>query len=397
MTLKVFVYFKTFFRDHFKQPMSSLTVIRPTVAEINLDDLAFNFRSVKEFVGADVEIMAVVKADAYGHGAVQCASRLEAEGADWLAVATVEEGVELREGELTTPILVLGGFWPGQESSLLKFDLTPVVFRLDQAHSFAHAADNLGETGRIHVKIDTGMGRIGVRIDDVGAYAAELSTVENLEIEGLMTHFAVADDLNAMDYTNQQITAFEAAVEIFYTQGHRPKYIDMANSPGAVVHPLSRGKLVRIGGLLYGLGGDVLPEGVPHPVLKPVMSIRSKIAQTKVIKLGESVGYGLTWTAGRDTVVATIPIGYHDGLPRALSNKGHFLVNGHRAPIIGRVSMDWTTIDVTDVSGASVGDDVTIIGESGDELIKAEGLAGIADTISYEITCGISQRIPRRY
>lgn len=395
MTLKVSL--PKFLQSHFKQPMSSLFAIRPTVAKVNLDNLAFNFHSVKRFIGDGIGFMAVVKADAYGHGAVQIATRLETEGVDWFAVATVEEGVELREGNITAPILVLGGFWPGQESAVLDFDLTPVLFRIDQARSIAAAANDQKSAARAHVKIDTGMGRIGVRLEDVDTFAAKLSTVENLEIEGLMTHFAVADDLDATDFTNHQITIFKNAVETFHAHGHRPKYIDMANSPGAVVHPQSRGKLVRIGGLLYGLGGDVLPAGVPHPELKPVMTLKSKIAQLKTIRSGESVGYGRTHVADRDTVVATIPIGYHDGLPRALSNKGHFLVNRHRAPIIGRVSMDWTTIDVTDVPGASVGDDVTIIGESGDELIRAEDLAGIAETISYEITCGISQRVPRRY
>lgn len=377
--------------------MSSLYSIRPTVAEINLDCLAFNFHSVKRFVGDDLEFMAVVKADAYGHGAIPCSARLESEGVDWFAVATVEEGVELRKARITKPILVLGGFWPGQEIALLNFNLTAVIFRIDQARSIAEAAGQQGFTAKVHVKIDTGMGRIGVRIDDVSAFAAELSTIENLEIEGLMTHFAAADDLDSTDFTNHQITAFESAVETFLASGHRPRYIDMANSPGAIVHPLSRAKMVRIGGLLYGLGGDVLPAGVPQPDLVPVMSIKSKIAQVKTLKVGEPVGYGRTWIAERDTVVATVPIGYHDGLPRALSNKGHFLINSIRAPVIGRVSMDWTTVDVTDIPNASVGDDVTIIGVSGSEVMRSEDLAAIADTISYEITCGINQRVPRRY
>ncbi|HQU93923.1 MAG TPA: alanine racemase [Pyrinomonadaceae bacterium] len=377
--------------------MSSLYSIRPTVAEINLDRLAFNFHSVKKFVGDDLEFMAVVKADAYGHGAIPCAARLESEGVDWFAVATVEEGVELRKARITKPILVLGGFWPGQEIALLNFDLTAVIFRIDQARSIAEAAGQQGLTAKVHVKIDTGMGRIGVRIDDVSAFAAELSTIENLEIEGLMTHFAAADDLDSTDFTNHQITAFESAVETFLANGHRPRYIDMANSPGAIVHPLSRAKTVRIGGLLYGLGGDVLPAGVPQPDLVPVMSIKSKIAQVKTLKVGEPVGYGRTWIAERDTVVATVPIGYHDGLPRTLSNKGYFLINSIRAPVIGRVSMDWTTVDVTDIPNASVGDDVTIIGVSGSEVMRSEDLAAIAATISYEITCGINQRVPRRY
>ncbi len=377
--------------------MSSLSAIRPTVAEINLDNLVFNLQSIRDFVGNDVSFMAVVKADAYGHGSVQCALRLEAEGAEWFAVATVEEGIELREARITRPILVLGGFWPGQEAALLNFDLTPVIFQIDQAWAMAKAAERQSTVAEIHVKVDTGMGRIGVRRDDLAAFAAELSTIKNLRVEGLMTHFAVADDLDATEFTNHQISAFERSVEIFLAFGLRPKYIDMANSPGAVAHPMSRSKLVRIGGLLYGLGGDVLPAGIPHPELRPVMSIKSKIAQVKSINQGESIGYGRTFIANRTTVVATIPIGYHDGLPRALSNRGYFLVNGSQAPIIGRVSMDWTTIDVTEIPAAAVGVDVTIIGASGDALIRSEDLAAIADTISYEITCGISQRVPRRH
>ena len=397
VTLNVFLYLEFNFRVYFKQSMSSLSAIRPTIAEINLDNLAFNFHSVKEFVGGGVDLMAVVKADAYGHGAIRCAARLEAEGADWLAVATVEEGVEIRQEGIAKPILVLGGFWPGQELGLLNFDLTPAIFRIDQARSIADIARRQGTVAKIHIKIDTGMARVGVRLDDVAAFAAEISTLENVQIDGLMTHFAVADDLGATDFTNQQIASFEAAVEVFLARGHRPKYIDMANSPGAIVHPLSRARMVRIGGLLYGLGGDVIPAGVPHPELRPVMSIKSKIAQIKTIRAGESVGYGRTWVAARDTVVGTIAIGYHDGLPRSLSNRSHFLVNGFRAPIIGRVSMDWTTVDLTDVPDPSVGDDVTIIGTSGADTIRAEDLAAIVGTISYEITCGISQRVSRRY
>ena len=377
--------------------MTSLSANRPTRANVDLDALMFNYRSVREFVGVDVGFMAVVKADAYGHGVVECARRLEAEGVDWFGVATVEEGVELREAHISKPILVLGSFWPGQEFTLLNLDLTPVIFRLDQAQLIAKAAEQQGSVAHVHIKIDTGMGRIGVRLDEVSAFAAELSAVASLEVEGLMTHFAVADDLSATDFTNHQIASFEETVEIFHAHGHRPRYIDLANSPGAVVHPLSRSKMVRIGGLLYGLGGDVLPGGVPHPDLKPVMSITSKIAQIKTVRAGESVGYGRTYIADRDTVVATVPIGYHDGLPRAISNKGHFLVKGLRVRIIGRVSMDWTTIDVTEITDVAVGDDVTMIGASGDDIIRAEDLAAIAETISYEITCGISQRIPRYY
>lgn len=377
--------------------MNPASTTRPTIAEIDLDNLAFNYRSVRDFVGERVGFMAVVKANAYGHGAVQCAERLQDEGVDWFAVATVEEGIELRQAKIAKPILILGGIWPGQELLLLNHDLTPVVFRLDQAEAFAAAAQNQGEQANVHIKIDTGMGRIGFRADAAEHIALSLAGIENLKVDGLMTHFASADDLDASDFTNEQLSLFAETVEIFHTHGHRPRFVDMANSPGAIVHPLSRAKLVRIGGLLYGLGGDVLPDGVDQPELRPVMSIRSKIAQLKTIKPGESVGYGRTFTAARETTIATIPIGYHDGLPRALSDQGRVLVRGQFTPIVGRLSMDWTTINVTDVEDVSVGDDVTIIGKDGGSEIRAEDIARLTNTISYEITCGISPRVSRRY
>lgn len=370
---------------------------RPTCAEIDLEALAFNYASVKEFVGANTPIMAVVKADAYGHGAVPCAKRLEEAGADWFGVATVEEGAELREAQIAKPILILGGTWPGQETKVLNLDLTPVVFRLDQAESLAAAAARQGAKAKFHVKIDTGMGRIGFRADQAAAVAEAFAKMQNVEIDGIMTHFAVADKIDETDYTNRQIAACAEAVDVFHAHGHRPKYIDMANSPGAIVHPLSRSKMVRIGGILYGLGGDVLPDGVDQPELRPVMAVRSRIGQLKTIRAGETVGYGRTFTAERESLIAAVPIGYHDGLPRALSNKGWFVINGRRAPIAGRVSMDWTTVDVTDTPDVSVGDSVTIIGSEGSEVIRAEDLAVQTNTISYEITCGISARVPRIY
>lgn len=377
--------------------MSSPHATRPTRAEIDLAALAFNYRSVRKFVGDEVEFMAVVKANAYGHGAVECARRLEAEGVDWFAVATLEEAIELREAKVFCPILVLGGIWPGQEAALLNHSLTPTVFRLDQVKSLAGAAARQGITARVHVKIDTGMNRVGFRREEWPEAARSLSQSENIEVDGLMTHFAAADKLDETDFTNQQMASFAEAVEIFQSHGHRPMYIDMANSPGAVVHPLSRAKLVRIGGLLYGLGGDVLPAGVDQPELKPVMSIRSKVALVKTVRKGESVGYSRIFIAKRDSVIATVPIGYHDGLPRALSTVGHFLIEGQRAPIAGRISMDWTTLDVTDNPDVRVGDEVTIIGGSDDQIIRAEDIAALTGTISYEITCGIGSRVPRAY
>lgn len=370
---------------------------RPTWAEINLDNLEFNFRSVKAFVGEDIEYMAVVKADAYGHGAVECSKRLEQAGVDWLAVASPEEAIELRLAGIRAPILCLGGFSTGEETAILNHDLTTVVFRLDQAESLNQIAARQGSTAAFHVKIDTGMGRIGIRPEEVEAFAKNLKTFENIEVEGLMTHFAVADKLAENEFTNHQIKLFADAVEIFHAHGFRPKYLDMANSPGAVAHPFSRAKMVRIGGILYGLGGDVLPAEIEKPELKPVMALRSRIALIKRVSSGETIGYGRIFTAKRESLIATIPIGYHDGVSRSLSNKGHVIVNGQFAPIVGRISMDWTTVDVTDVPDTEVGDVVTFIGADGESAILAEEIAASLDTISYEVTCSIDKRVRRIY
>ncbi|MBP7476029.1 MAG: alanine racemase [Pyrinomonadaceae bacterium] len=369
---------------------------RPTRAEIDLDALAFNMQSVRRFVGENVDCMAVVKANAYGHGAVECSRRLKAENVKWLAVATVEEGIELREAGIGGPILILGGFWQGQAECLLRHDLTPAISTLNQAEQLDAATAGSGTKRNVHIKIDTGMGRIGFRYQDVPEIVDRFVALRNLDIEGLMSHFAVADDLKS-DFSQLQLARFAECVDAFREKGIEPRYIDMANSPGAVAIAESRFRLVRLGGVLYGLGGDVLPAGIDTPELRPVMSVRSKIGMIKRIEKGESVGYGRTFTADRDILIATVPIGYHDGYRRALSNRGRMIVRGKYAPVVGLVSMDWTTIDVTEIPEAAVGDEVTIIGSDGDSQILAEDLSRIVDTISYEITCGIGPRVPRIY
>lgn len=370
---------------------------RPTWTEINLDHLAFNFRSVKEFVGANIEYMAVVKADGYGHGAVECAKKLEQENIDWFGVALPEEGLELRENSITKPILSLGSFWAGQEHLLLGNDLTPVIYRLEIAEKFNRAAKEKNIIADVHVKIDTGMGRIGVRFDEVSDFAERLKTLTNLRVEGIMTHFATADNLRENEFTNEQIKRFETAVAIFEEKGFHPIYKDLANSPAAVAHRNSRGNMVRIGGILYGLGDDVLPKEIEKPNLKPVLSLHTRITQLKKVPQGETLGYSRTFQTKRDSLIATIPIGYQDGLSRGLSNRGRVLINGTFAPIVGRISMDWTILDVTDVQDVKVNDEVILIGEQNNLKITAEELAKLTDTISYEITCGINRRVTRKY
>lgn len=370
---------------------------RPTWAEINLDNLAFNYHSVKDFVGENIEIMAMVKADAYGHSAIECSQRLQNEGVKWFGVALPEEGIELRKNGINQNILCLGSFWKGQEKALLENDLTPIIFQLEKAEIFDRAAKECGITADVHIKIDTGMGRVGVRFDEVDKFAQEFTKFKNLNVEGLMTHFAVADDLSQNNFTNRQIDKFEKAVRIFESFGFDPKLKDLANSPGAIGHKNARGNLVRLGGVLYGLGDDVLPKEIIKPALKPVLSLHSRIALLKKVSKGETLGYGRTFQTERDSTIATIPVGYHDGFSRNLSNKGKVIINEAFAPIIGRISMDWTLVDVTDIPNVKIDDEVILIGKSGEMNISAENLAKLTDTISYEITCGINQRVRRKY
>lgn len=376
--------------------MSLENLYRPTWTEINLDNLVFNFRSVKEFVGEEIQYLAVVKADAYGHGAIDCARRFEDEGVDWFGVALPEEGIELRKAGIRKRILCLGSFWKGQEKDLLNYNLTPVIYQLEQAESFNEAARVRNSVAEFHLKIDTGMNRIGVRYEKLADFADGLKQFENIHLEGVMTHFAAADDLNESEFTNLQIERFNRSVDLLNDKGFNPAYRDLANSPASVAHPDSYGNMVRLGGVLYGLGDDILPKEVPNPDLKPVMSLKTRIAFLKRVPSGETVGYSRSHTLTRDSILASIPIGYQDGFRRNLSNKGHAIVRGIKVPVIGKVSMDWTILDVTDVKGAEQNDLVTLIGEDNNERISASDLAREIGTISYEITCGINKRVERK-
>lgn len=372
-----------------------INVKRPTWAEIHLDHLAFNLQSVKKRIGENIKYMAVVKADAYGHGAPECALALEQAGIDWFGVALPEEGVELRKSGIYKPILCLGSFWAGQESELLEHHLTPTIFRLEIAERFNQAAKERGIVADVHVKVDTGMNRIGVRFDEVREFAENFKQFTNLKVDGLMTHFAAAD--SDVDFTNLQIRRFDEAVETFHEKGFRPTFKDLANSPGAIGYENAKGNMVRLGGILYGLWWDVLPKTANPPDLKPVLTLHTKIALLKRVPRGETIGYSRTWTAEKDSLVATIPIGYQDGYMRGFSNCASVIVNGAFAKVAGRVSMDWTLLDVTDVPNVKVGDEVTLIGEQGELKITTEELATHCGTNSYEVTCGISQRVTRIY
>ncbi len=370
---------------------------RPTWADIDLDALAANFHQVRSRVAPGVKVMAMVKANAYGHGATECARRLAGEGADWFGVAMPEEGITLRQAGITQPILCLGGFWDGQAGACVQHDLVPVVYRLDMIEALDAVAGAAGVVRDVHVKVDTGMGRLGVRYEAVREFADALRSFKNIHVDGVMTHFASADEAESASFTSEQIARYREAANIFREQGHRPTFEDLANSAGIFAHPASWGNMVRPGGVLYGLWRDVLPPVPDPPQLRPVMSLRSSITLLKRINKGETLGYGRTFTASRETLVATLPIGYHDGYMRALSNRGRVMVRGSYAPIVGRVSMDLTMVDVTDVEGITTGDVATLFGEGGNLTIPAEDVAKEAGTISYELTCGISERVPRRF
>lgn len=370
---------------------------RPTWADINLDALAANFHIVKEQVGPDVNVMAVVKANAYGHGAVECARRLEAEGADWFGVALPEEGIELRNAAITRPILCLAGFWEGQASACLQQQLVPVVYRLDTIEAFDRAARERGIVADVHVKVDTGMGRLGVRFDEVPEFAVALKSFSNIRVDGLMTHFAAADEPSCGLLTKDQIQRFENALAAFREHGFAPTYNHLANSAAIFGQPTGRGNLVRPGGVLYGLWRDILAPADRDENFQPVMSLHSRISLLKWVPPGETVGYGCTFEASRKTLVATIPIGYDDGYMRTLSNRGHAIIRGVYATVIGRISMDLTLIDVTNVPGVQLDDEVTLMGREGELSVSAEYLAKTAGTLSYEVTCGIGQRVPRIY
>jgi alanine racemase len=370
---------------------------RPTYAEIDLNSLRFNLSSCREFIGTDVKYMAVVKANAYGHGAVKCSTALVSGGVDWLGVAIIEEAIELRLAGIEIPILCLGGFFPGQEVALLEYDVTPVVFNIEQAVLLNAAAETRQVTARFHLKVDTGMGRLGIRWDHLSDFMEPLNRLKNIHLEGLISHFAAANDPKEDAFTNEQIDRLLQAESKLRVAGFAPEIVDIANSPGAVGYPRARAQMVRLGGVLYGLSRDILNNESSKPELRPVLSLHSAIADIKNIPKGETVGYGRTFTTDRDSRIALVPIGYNDGYRRSLSNKANVLISGQFAPVIGRVSMDWTIVDVTDLPNVKLGDRVTLIGPQGDKQILTEDLAQIADTISYEITCGISSRVTRRF
>jgi alanine racemase len=377
---------------------------RPTWAEIDLVALQSNYRVLRRRLREGTQLMAVVKADAYGHGAVRCALALEEIGADWFGVALPEEGEQLRSGGISRPIFCVGGFWRGQAERLIAHRIVPAVFRLDALEELDARARAVGEVAEFHLKVDTGMGRLGIGVGEIAAWMEALPTFPNARLAGLLTHFADADGEDRA-VTQRQMTIFERIGRTIEAVAGPIRWRHLANSAGLYGFPDAHGTLARAGASLYGLVQDVLPSAeVPAALeeLRPVLSLHTRIILLKRVASGVALGYGGTYRTSRESLIATLPIGYADGLRRHLSNRGHVLISGQRAPIVGRVSMDLTLVDVTDVAGVEVGDAVVVLGSSvpsdGASLaIRAEHLAAEIGTISYEVLTGIGARVPRRY
>jgi len=339
----------------------------------------------------------VVKANAYGHGDVRVASCLKKHGAEMLGVALAEEGIRLREGGISGGIIVLAGIFDDEAEICIKHGLTPVVYSLRTARALAQAAKAKGVTLGVHLKVDTGMGRIGVLPGDAVDVAAEIAAMPGLKLEGMLTHFAEAD-LADQAFAQEQARVFSDIISRLAERGITIPLRHIANSAAVFSAGELHLNMVRPGLMLYGYyPAPWMKTMKPGAELRPVMSLRSSIAYLKRLPAGATVSYGRTCMLERESLIATIPIGYADGYSRLLSNRGEVLIRGKRAPIAGRVCMDMIMADVTDIEGASEGDRVTLLGRDGDEFISADDIAEKVGTIAYEVLCGIGSRVRREY
>ncbi|TLM65647.1 MAG: alanine racemase [Deltaproteobacteria bacterium] len=372
--------------------MSTPPLTRPTRVEIDLEALRFNLHQVRHRVGPACEILAVVKADAYGHGARGVAPALAAAGADQFGVALVGEGLDLRRYGITRPVVVLGGVFPDEEQAVLAHDLQPALYDLDAARRLDAAARAAGARIACHLKIDTGMGRLGFRPERLGDVLAVLKGLPGLEVRGVISHLAMADEPE-QPFTAAQTERFRAVVDRVRAAGFAPRYLHLANSAAVFSRDLAGCNLVRPGISLYGgLTGTPFEEEVPQ---RPVMRFLSQIAQLKEVPAGEGISYAHRFVTTRPSKLAAVPVGYADGYNRLLTNRGDVLIRGRRAPVAGTVCMDWILVDVTDIPAAAVGDRVTLLGRDGDECITAREWADKIGTITYEVFCNISKRVPR--
>ena len=362
--------------------------LRPTRAEILLDAIGHNLRVVQG-AAAGRKILAVVKADAYGHGVVPVARRLQAEGVDGFGVALAEEGIELRQAGIDRAILVLNGINGGAHREIISAGLTPVLYEISEASSFERVSG--GRPIDVHLKVDTGMGRLGVPLAELSAFLRELRRFPSIRIAGLMTHLSTADA--DPQYVAEQLAGFAQARGLVRRFGHEPSVLHVANSAALFRHPESHFDWVRVGLALYGYPGS---DTIDAP-LRPALRWRTEVLRVRTLQAGESVGYGRSFRARTETRLATIPVGYGDGLLRSASNRGQVLIAGVRCPIVGNIAMDLTTVDVSGVAGVTIGDEVLLLGEQHGTVLDARDLATAARTIPYEVLTNVSRRVPRVY
>lgn len=371
--------------------MSDLAQQRPTRIRVDLPNIGHNLAQIRARTG--VPVMAIVKADAYGHGLVPVARYLAAQGVDHLGVAFLEEGVALRRAGVETPILVLGGMFGPQLTQFFAHDLEITVSSLDKLRLVEAAAESAGKRARIHLKIDTGMERIGVHSETCGPFIAAAVASRWCEIRGVYSHLACADDPGST-MTHEQVQRFAEACAYFDRLGAPMPLRHLANSGGVLHFPETHLDMVRPGILLYGVYPDV--GALRTVVVKPALTLSSQVVYFKVVKAGRSISYGATYRVERDSRVVTVPIGYGDGYPRALSSQGQVLIRGQRYPIAGRICMDQFMVNIGWDSAYNE-DEVVLIGSQGDESISVEDVAAWAGTIGYEILTGLNHRIPRTY
>ncbi len=366
---------------------------RPTVGEVDLGALEFNYRQIRKRIPGEVKLLAVVKADAYGHGAIPVSLRLEKLGVEYLGVAIPEEGVELRKGGVKAPILVLGGIFGEEVEQIFRFRLTPVIFRKDSLKVLSREAERRRRKVKVHLKVDTGMGRLGVPLGLWPDFLREVRRYPKIEAEGILSHFSMTDEENG--FTQNQWRAFQGAVAIARKMGISSRLLHIASSATLTAFPAYSAGLVRPGIMLYGsYPAPTLRTLIP---LRPVMTLKTRIHFLKSVPPGTRISYGGTFKAKRESLIATLPIGYADGYSRHLSNHGEVLIHGKRAPVVGKICMDFIMVDVTDIPRVSAGDEVILMGRQGKEQITPEEIAEKINSISYEVLCLIGKRVPRVY
>ncbi|MDI6604489.1 MAG: alanine racemase [Thermoanaerobacteraceae bacterium] len=368
---------------------------RPAWAEVNLDNIKHNYNQIRKMTDKDAGIMAVVKANAYGHGSYEVSKAVIENGADYLAVAIIDEAIELRELGIDKPILILGYTPIEYVKEIVKYDLTQTVFELKYAYELSREAYNQGKKAKIHVKIDTGMGRIGYH--DLGKAEeeiVEMSLLEGIYIEGIFSHFSSSDEKDK-EYTLWQFKKFKEINERLSKRGVKIPVRHIANSAAIIDLPFTHLEMVRPGIILYGCYPS--DEVEKKADLRSTMAIKARIVQLKDVSENEFISYNRTYKTSKTSKIATLPIGYADGLNRLLSNNHNVIIKGKYAPIVGKICMDQCMIDVTNINGVEVGDVAVLMGEQGNKSITPDDIAKKIKTISYEVYCGISRRVPRIY